>query len=54
MSAPADWDGLSYCVQPACRRPATHRVLLTFTTADAVPVVELVCCEHAQVVEVLP
>ena len=48
MSAPADWDGLSYCVEFDCRRPATHRVLLTFTTPDVVPVVELVCCEHAQ------
>jgi hypothetical protein len=47
MSAPADWDGISYCVEFDCRRPATHRRLLTFST-DAVPVVELVCCEHAQ------
>lgn len=48
--APADWDGLSHCVELYCRRPATHRRLLTFS-ADVVPVVELVCCEHAQVVE---
>jgi hypothetical protein len=45
--APVDWDGLSHCVELYCRRPATHRRLLTFS-ADAVPVVELVCCEHAQ------
>lgn len=55
MSAPCDWDHESYCVEPGCHRPASHRRPVGATTVahsidpdGLASVVELVCCGHAE------
>ena len=52
--APCDWDQESYCVEPDCRQPATHRRPVGATTVahnidpdGLAGVIELVCCGHA-------
>lgn len=44
---PCDWDHESFCVVEGCRAPAVHRRLDSMTD-DGVPVVLMVCCEHAR------
>ena len=43
---PVDWDHQSYCVEPDCRQPATHRRLLAMDY-DGAAIVEMICCVHA-------
>lgn len=48
MNAPCDWDQEAYCCTDDCHEPATHRLLTGML--DELPMYELVCCTHANVV----
>lgn len=45
MNDPIDWDGVSFCTDDTCHRPATHQVFDGMV--DNVPKYDLLCCQHA-------
>lgn len=49
MSAPAGWDGESYCCAEGCMNPATRRIPTDMGYYDGEPIVivEMVCVLHA-------